>query len=199
LPSTQAPPVPGWEVPIALKVEGGYEAIDLIVGVVLTIAYDSTVADIANDPPVLGTDIITHLDQFGVTDGWQVVLSPLRDDLVPPDYPELDKQLVVQMFNTNPDQFPALGAVLGTDLLTINFIVQSDSPGLSTRLLFIDELHSYFQKRDTSVQLGKLPVDLDYDPPGSDDDPHGDIALRVIKEGNARRQLRRPVRDSDSN
>jgi hypothetical protein len=188
LPSVGAPPIPGSDVPpINLSVHGGYQDIDLIDAVVLTIAYDSTIVEMANDPPVSGTDVVTHLDQFGVTEGWQVILPETIKGPVP-GHPELDRQLVIQMANTNPDQFPALGAVSPPalsavspgDLLTINFKVVGDQPALATRLIFIDESNSYFQKRDQSVSLGKLPVDLSYDPPGTEPDPHGDVKLPVI-------------------
>jgi hypothetical protein len=169
LPSLSVfPPVIGDEVLVDLTVVGGYMDEDLIDAIKITIAYDSTVVDI-NDPPVVGTDIQTHLDLFGITSGWQT-LADIRDDLTPPDHPELDKQIQIQMRNTNPSSFPALGepdsGSFPEDLLTIAFTVQSDNPQDKTLLFFVDEDNSSFGRRDQPKRLPVNPV-------------HGGIALPV--------------------
>ncbi|MBC8234644.1 hypothetical protein H8E77_34305 [bacterium] len=176
LPSVTVDPQPGLPVPIPLKVMGGYIYEDLIDAVIVTVAYDSDVVEIV-DPDA---DVVAHLDRFLAPEdvpGWNVIARIKTDIPVPPEHLEkLDKQLQVQMLNIDNSQYGPLNAVYPEDLLTITFTVQSSEPTDKTRLLFINTLYSYFQKRDDAINFGKLLVGPLAEGPG---DIHGDVALPV--------------------
>jgi len=160
------PPKIGDEIMVDLTVVGGYIYEDLIDAIKITIAYDSTIVAISNDPPKINQDIILHLDRFGITSGWSNILD-IRDALRPPEHPELDKQLQISIWNSNPTTYPALGKLDNPEaLLTIKFIVQSENPEDKTLLFFVDSDHSSFGKRDTPKRLPVDPI-------------HGEIALPV--------------------
>jgi len=155
-----------------LTVMGGYLNRDLIDTIFLTMEYDSSVVEVVN----LSTDVVIDYTTFGIAPG-QWIATPAV--ITNPDNPTLPNahRLQIDLHNVDPSQNPALSEPTDgfpADLLTIKFTAVSSNPEDTTRVLFVDELRSFFQKRDL---LRKLPVDLLYDPPGPDDDPHGDIAL----------------------
>jgi hypothetical protein len=163
------PPVIGETVQIPVTIKDGYISEDLITFVVVTIAYDSTVVDIGDGTtPVLGVDVIPHPNQFGTDLGDWDYGADIRTDLAPPEHPELDKQVILQIGSQDEAATVLYEPTNGfpEDIWTIKFTVKSDNPQDKTLLFYINDQYSYFGKRDTPKQLSVDPI-------------HGDIALPV--------------------
>jgi hypothetical protein len=164
-----------------LTVVDGYTNEDLIDVIQITIEYDSSVAKVPDNPTigwkgVFDGDITIDFIGFGIPlediTKWDTTanVTDLSGDM---------EQLKIGVTNPNPITIDPLQVPVGglpADLLTIKFNAVSTEPTDTTRVVFINENHTFFAKRDGT----KLPVDLFYDPPGPEDDPHGDIALPVV-------------------
>jgi hypothetical protein len=154
-----------------LTVVDGYTDEDRIDVIQITIEYDSSVARVEDTSigfkGISDGGIVIDVLGFGIPDGWDFFANT-----VPPEKtPQLPNAewLKIGMLNTNPtitDPLRVPDGGLPADLLTIKFTAVSDEPMDETRVLFINDNHTFFAKRDGT----KLPVNLD-------DDPHGDIVL----------------------
>ena len=161
----------GTEGLMPLTVVDGYTNEDLIDVVQITIEYDSSVARVEDTSigfkGISDGGIVIDVLGFGIPDGWDFVANT-----VPPGKtPQLPNAewLKIGMLNTNPTTIDPLRVPDGglpADLLTIKFTAVSDEPMDTTRVLFINENHTFFAKRVGT----KLPVNLE-------GNPHGDIIL----------------------
>jgi len=141
LPSIVTDPVPGTEVDVPVTVVDGYTDADMVEIITIAIEYDSSVVE---PKGVTGDGLVVDFETFGIT-GWTVTANITEDPGTLPNA----KQLRILINNPLPGIFPSLSEPTGgfpADLLTIKFIVQTDNPGDSTDLLFVDD--TYFRKRD---------------------------------------------------
>jgi len=136
LPSIVTDPVPGTEVDVPVTVVDGYTNEDLINAVQITIEYDSSVAVPKN--ATIGDGIVIDFETFGISPIEWLVNANITAE-----------QVTISMINFLP--FPPLSEPIGgfpAVLLTIKFIVQTDDPNASTDLLFVDDVKTYFLKRN---------------------------------------------------
>jgi len=152
-----------------LTVVDGYTADDQIEVVQIVIEYDSSVASVEDTTigykGISDGGIIIDVLSFGILSGWSFSAGTGP----PEESPQLPNAewLKIGMLKTTGD--PLQNPGLPAELLTIKFTAVSDEPTDTTRVLFINENHTFFAKGDGT----KLPVDLE-------DDPHGDIKLPVV-------------------
>jgi hypothetical protein len=161
----------GSEGLMPLTVVDGYTNEDLIDVVQITIEYDSSVARVEDTSigfkGISDGGIVIDVLGFGIPDGWNFFANIVPPEK-PPQLPNAE-WLKIGMLNMDPMTIPPLQIPEGglpADLLTIKFTAVSDEPMDTTRVLFINENHTFFAKRVGT----KLPVNLE-------GDPHGDIVL----------------------
>ena len=161
----------GSEGLMPLTVVDGYTNEDLIDVVQITIEYDSSVARVEDTSigfkGISDGGIVIDVLGFGIPDGWDFVANTVPPEK-PPQLPNAE-WLKIGMLNMNPTTIDPLRVPEGglpADLLTIKFTAVSDEPMDATRVLFINDNHTFFAKRVGT----KLPVNLA-------GDPHGDIVL----------------------